>query len=88
MLAAGVTASRGRLDAAIAQLAIAERALEGEDLQLYATAARRQRGRLLGGTEGAALIAAADEAMRARTIVDPPRFADLLASGFANTVTR
>jgi len=82
LIAAGVAAGRGALDAARAHLELAERGLDAADLGLYAAAARRQRGRLLGGDQGAALIDGADAWMRAQTIHDPARFADLFAPGF------
>ena len=47
----------------------------------YASAARHQLGRLLGGDEGAALVLAAQAAMRAQGIHDPARFASTLVPG-------
>ncbi len=46
--------------------------------KLFAAAANRQLGRLLGGDEGRALMAQADEAMKAEGVVRPERFAAML----------
>ena len=47
----------------------------------YATAARHQLGTLLGGDEGAQLVARAEEAMRAQGVRVPRRFAATLVPG-------
>jgi hypothetical protein len=52
-------------------------------MALWAAVTRRQLGRLVGGDEGAALIAAADAFMRARSVYEPERVAATLAPGFA-----
>jgi hypothetical protein len=54
---------------------------EAADMAGYATAARHQLGALLGGTEGAELVRAAEEAMRAQGIRVPDRFAATLVPG-------
>jgi eukaryotic-like serine/threonine-protein kinase len=82
LLLAGIAARRGDDAGAARLLEEAERACIATDLELLAIAARRQRGRLLGGTAGATLIAAADAAMTAEQITRPARFADLLVPGF------
>ena len=81
LLDAGGAAIRGDAATAVARLADADEALRRFELMLYAAAARRQRGRLVGGDEGAALIADADAWMAGQTIAHPDRFADLLVPG-------
>jgi predicted lipid-binding transport protein (Tim44 family) len=51
------------------------------EMALYAAAARYQLGTLLGGENGAALAAAAAQAMRAQDIRMPARFASTLVPG-------
>jgi hypothetical protein len=48
----------------------------------YAAVARRRLGQLLGGVEGAQLIADADEWMRGQQVVRPERITTMLAPGF------
>jgi hypothetical protein len=50
---------------------------------LFAAAARRQRGQLLGGADGAALSEQAERWMALQGIVRPEPFAELLAPGCA-----
>jgi hypothetical protein len=50
-------------------------------MQLYAAAARRQLGVLVGASEGATLVARADTAMQAEGVVNPGRFADWYVPG-------
>jgi hypothetical protein len=47
----------------------------------YATACRHQLGVLLGGDEGAHLVARAEEAMKAQGVRAPARFAGTLVPG-------
>ena len=82
MIRAGVAATRGRRDAALALCIDAARRFESVDMALYAAAARRRWGELQGGDQGRALAAAADEAMRDRGVVNPDRMTALLAPGF------
>ncbi|HEY7862546.1 MAG TPA: protein kinase [Thermoanaerobaculia bacterium] len=79
LLRAGIAARRDQPEEALERLLQAEVAFEEADMALYAAAARRTRGRLLGGDGGKALVDAADDAMRAERIVDPERFARYLA---------
>ena len=59
----------------------AEAASEAADMALWAAVCRRRRGEVLGGDEGRALVAAADEWMRSETIKKPERWAAMLAPG-------
>jgi hypothetical protein len=79
LLRAGAASGRGRIEDALELLVEAEGAFEESDMTLYAAAARRARGLLLGGDGGRALVDAADETLRAQRIVDPGRFARYLA---------
>ena len=49
--------------------------------RLHAMVARRQRGALLGGDHGRALVSAAETWMLGQAIASPARFAELLAPG-------
>lgn len=66
---------------AIAKLRAAEELGHAHSMQLYAAAARRQLGALVGASEGAMLVATADTAMHAEGIVNPTRFADWWVPG-------
>ncbi|HUQ01798.1 MAG TPA: protein kinase [Kofleriaceae bacterium] len=66
-------------DAQVAYLRAAITATERTGMSLYAHAARRRLGILLGGTEGDALVAAADAAMRAQGVVDPAHLIEVVA---------
>jgi hypothetical protein len=50
-------------------------------MQLHAATARRQLGRLIGGSEGERLIADAESWMATQTIRDPSRIARVFAPG-------
>ncbi len=74
-------AALGRDELALAALTEAEAELEPHQMKLHQAAARRLRGRILGGDEGATLVAEADEVMRAETIQNPARLAPVFAPG-------
>jgi len=63
------------LDIAIGQL-------ETVDCNLYAAAARRRKGEILGSPEGQDLIAEADQWMKENGIINPEKMTNLLAPGF------
>jgi hypothetical protein len=66
---------------AAAHLAEAETQLAARDLSHLATASRRRRGELLGGTEGRALVHDADRWFTDQQVVNPSLMARLLAPG-------
>ena len=79
LIRAAVAHQAGRPADALRHLDRAEAAFASAGMALYVAAARRRRGELTGDID---LVAAADAAMAARGVVDPPRFADLYAPGF------
>jgi hypothetical protein len=84
MIRAGIAAVRGDKKRALSELAIAEHGCKAGGMPLHVAAARRQSGTLLGGEEGRARIAAADEWMSAETVRSPERMAHMIAPGFSN----
>jgi hypothetical protein len=60
---------------------------EAADMTLYAAAARRRLGEIIGGDRGEELLNQADELMRRRQIKNPLAFANLLVSAFAEPNT-
>jgi hypothetical protein len=84
LVEAALAAIEGRVHEAVAKLADAEGRLGAQRIGLYAAAARLRRGELLGGDEGRAVVAAADEDMRSRGVRDPVRMTAMLAPGFAD----
>jgi eukaryotic-like serine/threonine-protein kinase len=81
LVRAGIAATRSQTHEAVRLLVQTEEELEGLDMALYAAAARRRRGQLLGGDEGAVLIAEADAWMAGQDVKNPARMADMLAPG-------
>jgi serine/threonine protein kinase len=75
---ASAAALRGDGPNAILLLASAEGGFEAADEGLWAAAARRRRGELVGGLEGNRLIAEADAAMSKERVVDPVRLSAVL----------
>jgi hypothetical protein len=82
LLRAGAAAAERHLASALAHLREAERGFDEADMAMHAAAARRQRGRLLGGAEGASLIGDADALLVAQTVVRPDRLVAMLSPGF------
>jgi hypothetical protein len=81
LLRAGAANLRGRPDDAAWLLTGAEAGLEQAGMRMYA-AARRQRGRLLGGDEGQGLMQQADAFMTGEGVREPDRIAAVLVPGF------
>ena len=66
-----VAASRGDRSRAATLFSQAVTELEAVDMNLYAAAARRRLGELIGGDEGRAQVDRADSWMRQQTIQNP-----------------
>jgi hypothetical protein len=64
------------------RLAEAEQGFLKSGLLLHAAVARSQRGRLLGGDEGRALVASAAAQLQAERVRNPTRLAAMIAPGF------
>ncbi len=75
---AGMATARDDRRAAVAELDRAATVAEEARLGLFAIAARRRRGELLGGDEGRALTRDADEALTAESVVAPGRLCAML----------
>jgi hypothetical protein len=73
---AAVAAQEGRTGDALSLLRSAEAGFEEIEMPGYAESCRRRRGEILGGDEGRALVAEADERLRSRGVVNPSRWAD------------
>lgn len=85
LIQAGVARARRADDARAASLLrSAVAGFERAEMALYAAAARRCLGRVVGGDEGAALVRAADEWMKEETVKNPQRMAAMLAPGFGD----
>lgn len=82
LVTAAVDAAEGRQEQAVRELDAAIALYTEAEMALHVACARRRKGELLGGSEGQALVASADEAMRARGVREPPRWTACLAPGF------
>ena len=82
LLMAGVHATRGDDARAIRRLIRALTRFETAQLGAYAAAARSRYGQLLGGAEGASLMATAEMWMREAGVANPARMTAVLAPGF------
>jgi hypothetical protein len=83
MIRAALADRAGDRASAVARLGEAAASADAADMKLYAAAARRRQGLLVGGSQGAALVEHADAFMASQRIQNPTRMADLLAPGFA-----
>jgi hypothetical protein len=82
LLEAGLEGARGHTGAAVATLrALADDPGAAARFPIYTVYARRRLGELLGGDEGAALIARADAFLVERGVVDPGRLMVAMAPG-------
>jgi len=82
LLRAGIAFQEGDPGRAAAALRDAIAIAEAHHTLGCAAAARRRLGQVLGGTEGAALIARADRWYASEGVADPERFTRMLAPGF------
>jgi hypothetical protein len=82
LLRAAIAALRGDRTRATAELSTAVGEFEAVEMELYAAAARRRLGEMIGGAQGKALIEAADRWMQQQTIRDPARMTAVFAPGF------
>ena len=80
---AGASMVRGDTETARRQLIAAVDAFDNVSMGIYAAAARRHLGNLIGGDEGRALVATADAWMIGQGITNPARMAAGIAPGFA-----
>jgi hypothetical protein len=81
-LRAGCEAQEGNASASAARLLPAQRLSDSLGTRLLSLALLRRRGELLGQSEGRALVAEADERLRAEQFVDPERICRIVAPGF------
>ena len=82
LLRAGAEWVRGRTERALSLLEEAVRGLDAAELGLWAAAARRRHGQLVGGDAGRAEVEAAESWMRARGVQNPESMTRMLAPGF------
>jgi hypothetical protein len=80
---AGLARAGGDDPVAVDQLGRAAKAFESANMRLYAQAARRRLGQLLGGDHGRALIHGADVWMASEEVQDPARMTDTLLPGLS-----
>jgi serine/threonine protein kinase/tetratricopeptide (TPR) repeat protein len=81
LLRAGLANLEGDTEAAAAHAARAVAGCETHDMALYGAIARRAHGALLGGDEGARLVAEAERWMAQKELRNPARFTATLAPG-------
>jgi len=79
----GISSTGGDNAAAVEHLTRSAKAFEASNMRLYAQAARRRLGQLLGGDRGRALIQGADVWMASEEVQDPARLAGTLLPGFS-----
>lgn len=79
LVRASVATSRGRRQEALALWQVAEQASQDLHLAMLAVAARRRRGELLEGEQGAALIQEADARLASQKVRNPARMMAILA---------
>jgi hypothetical protein len=82
LLRAAVAVRRGDAKGGVSLLTKAVDQLQALDMHLWAAAARRRLGALLGAEKGLSLVQEANETMLALAIRNPGRMAGLLVPGF------
>jgi tetratricopeptide (TPR) repeat protein len=83
MLRAGLAAVRGDDARAMVLLRAATETCHAADMNLHATVARRYLGKMLKGSEGAALVEEAETFMRRETVKNIPAMCRCILPGFA-----
>lgn len=83
LLRAGIARVRGDVDAALVHLDAAIQGYQAAEMALDVACARRARGMLIGGDEGAALVADADAFMTSQGIHHPLQWLSVQAPGFS-----
>ena len=83
LMLAAVHSARGESELAKQELKLASAVGDEAAMKLVAAAARYRLGQLTGGSEGVQLTRAADQQLRAESIVAPERFLRVLAPGFS-----
>jgi hypothetical protein len=79
IIRAGVDFSRGNQRAALARLNELQPTIDALDMAMIAAAIRRRRGELMGGQDGATLIADSEAWMRSEEVNDPVAMTFMLA---------
>jgi serine/threonine protein kinase/tetratricopeptide (TPR) repeat protein len=83
LIHAALATQHGDLSRAAALTSEAIKGFEAADMALYAAAARRRLGEILGGDQGRELIAQADKWMSKQQIKNPSAVTNLMAPGFS-----
>lgn len=78
---AGLALHAGNVELGANHLRAAARGFDENDMAMYAAAARRRLGELIGGDEGKALLAQSESAMRAQRVVDLDAITEMLCAG-------
>jgi serine/threonine protein kinase/tetratricopeptide (TPR) repeat protein/energy-coupling factor transporter ATP-binding protein EcfA2 len=84
LIRAGIARQRGDEQSAIALLEKAAKDFDATHMSLYAAAARRRLGEVVGGDRGRQLVAQSEEWMTKQQIKNPARMMNLLAPGFTS----
>jgi hypothetical protein len=83
MIQAGLARRRGDDSTAATLISQAIEGFESSDMKLYAAAARRRLGEILGGDRGTELLNQADDWMSKQQIKNPAAVTNLMAPGFS-----
>jgi hypothetical protein len=81
LIHAGVAAARNEGEVCLRRLKAAATGFDDAGMELYAAAARRRLGELVGGVEGSEMIRSADAWMKSSRIRDPAKMTRFLAPG-------
>jgi serine/threonine protein kinase len=78
-LAGSLAAARGDASTALVELAAAEAGFETTDMALHAAVSRMRRGQLMGGSDGARMVAEGEESLRRRGVTRPGNWMRMLS---------